>query len=141
MSRTGDKLLHVLAINQQSIDHGGPEHEIAGPDFFLRLVLAHRFAMAYALAYAQEWSRKMPATGKVRHVRLFKNGRSQAVRIPREFELPGNEAILRREESGRLILESLSRPNLVELLSMWTPLSKKDQLPVIEVRPARPVEI
>lgn len=24
-----------------------------------------------------------------RHVELFKNGRNQAVRIPREFELPG----------------------------------------------------
>lgn len=24
-----------------------------------------------------------------RHVKLFRNGRNQAVRIPREFELPG----------------------------------------------------
>lgn len=30
-----------------------------------------------------------------RHVRLFRNGRNQAVRIPREFELPGEEAIIR----------------------------------------------
>ena len=29
-----------------------------------------------------------------RRVRLFKNGRNQAIRIPREFELPGEEAIL-----------------------------------------------
>ena len=29
-----------------------------------------------------------------RHVRLFRNGRNQAVRIPVEFELPGDEAIL-----------------------------------------------
>ena len=29
-----------------------------------------------------------------RHVKLFKNGRSQAVRIPREFELPGAELAL-----------------------------------------------
>lgn len=28
-----------------------------------------------------------------RHVRLFRNGRNQAVRIPVEFELPGDEAI------------------------------------------------
>ena len=28
-----------------------------------------------------------------RHVRLFRNGRNQALRIPREFELEGNEAI------------------------------------------------
>ncbi|MFD2431491.1 antitoxin [Sphingobium scionense] len=39
-----------------------------------------------------------------RHVKLFKNGRSQAVRIPREFELPGEDAIIRKEGS-RLIIE------------------------------------
>jgi antitoxin VapB len=31
----------------------------------------------------------------VRHVRLFRNGRSQAVRIPKDFELEGSEAIIR----------------------------------------------
>nr|QQZ51333.1 AbrB/MazE/SpoVT family DNA-binding domain-containing protein [Phenylobacterium glaciei] len=34
-----------------------------------------------------------------RHVKLFKNGRNQAVRIPREFELPGEDAIMHREET------------------------------------------
>lgn len=29
-----------------------------------------------------------------RQVRLFRNGRNQAVRIPRKLELPGNEALL-----------------------------------------------
>ena len=28
-----------------------------------------------------------------RHARLFRNGRNQALRIPREFELEGNEAL------------------------------------------------
>ena len=46
-----------------------------------------------------------------RHVRLFRNGRNQAVRIPREFELPGDEAILRKDKSGRLILEPVQRPH------------------------------
>jgi antitoxin VapB len=32
-----------------------------------------------------------------RLVKLFKNGRNQAVRIPREFELPGESAIMRKE--------------------------------------------
>jgi antitoxin VapB len=41
-----------------------------------------------------------------RHVRLFRNGANQAVRIPKEFELPGKEATLRREGS-RLILEAI----------------------------------
>ena len=84
---------------------------------------------------------KMPAIETIRHVRLFKNGRSQAVRIPREFELPGNEAILRRDASGRLIIEALPRPKLVDLLSTWKPLSKKDQLPPIDDRPAEPLDL
>lgn len=83
----------------------------------------------------------MPAIRSVRHVRLFKNGRSQALRIPREFELPGNEAILRRDKSGRLILEPIPRPKLVDLLATWKALDEKDQLPAIEDRPAEPVNI
>ena len=31
-----------------------------------------------------------------RHVRIFRNGRNQAIRIPREFELPREEAIMRK---------------------------------------------
>ncbi len=39
-----------------------------------------------------------------RSVRLFRNGANQAVRIPREFELPGNEALMRRE-GNTLVIE------------------------------------
>ncbi|MEO6278629.1 AbrB/MazE/SpoVT family DNA-binding domain-containing protein [Roseateles sp.] len=39
-----------------------------------------------------------------RHVRLFRNGANQAVRIPKEFELPGSDAVMRRE-GDRLIIE------------------------------------
>jgi antitoxin VapB len=39
-----------------------------------------------------------------RSVRLFRNGANQAVRIPKEFELPGTNALMRRE-GNRLILE------------------------------------
>lgn len=45
----------------------------------------------------------MPATAK-----LFKNGSSQAVRLPRAFRLPGKEAAIRRE-GERIILEPLAR--------------------------------
>jgi antitoxin VapB len=44
-----------------------------------------------------------------RHVRLFKNGANQAVRIPKEFELPGKDAIMRRE-GNRLIIEVPEKP-------------------------------
>jgi hypothetical protein len=40
-----------------------------------------------------------------RHVKLFKNGRNQAVRIPREFEFPGEDAIMRRD-GDKLIIEA-----------------------------------
>jgi antitoxin VapB len=83
----------------------------------------------------------MPGTVSVRHVRLFKNGRSQAVRIPREFELPGHEAILSRDERGRLILEPFVSTRLVDLLSSWEPLSEEDVLPAIEDLPAEPVNL
>jgi antitoxin VapB len=67
-----------------------------------------------------------------RHVRLFKNGRSQAVRIPREFELPGREAIMRKEPNGRLILEPVQTSKLSSLLESWEPLSEADALPGID---------
>ncbi len=83
----------------------------------------------------------MSSFSVARHVRLFKNGTSQAVRIPREFELPGNEAILSRDEKGRLILESSPRRDLLGVLASWKPLSKKDEFPEIDDLPADPVEI
>jgi antitoxin VapB len=39
----------------------------------------------------------------VRYVRLFRNGRNQALRIPREFEFEGDEAIIRREGDALLV--------------------------------------
>ena len=83
----------------------------------------------------------MPTSSVARQVRLFKNGTSQAVRIPREFELPGNVAILSRDEQGRLVLESVRRRDLLGLLASWKPLSKKDQFPRIDELPAEPVEL
>jgi antitoxin VapB len=57
--------------------------------------------------------------GAERHVRLFKNGRSQAVRIPREFELPGKEAIMRKEGS-KLVIEPAPPKSLLGVLpSLW----------------------
>jgi antitoxin VapB len=52
-----------------------------------------------------------------RHVRLFKNGRNQAVRIPREFEPPGKETIMHKHASGRLIIEAAPRKGLIALLA------------------------
>jgi antitoxin VapB len=51
-----------------------------------------------------------------RHVRIFRNGRNQAVRIPREFELDAEEAIMRLE-NGRLVIEPVRRKGLLATLS------------------------
>jgi antitoxin VapB len=59
-----------------------------------------------------------------RVVRLFRNGSNQAVRIPRDLELPGNQAILRKE-GNRLIVEPMLRPSLLELLLTWEPLDEE----------------
>lgn len=67
-----------------------------------------------------------------RHVRLFRNGRNQALRIPRDLELPGRAAILRKEGS-RLIVEPVTGPSLLEVLANLEPLD--EELPRI-ARPA-----
>jgi antitoxin VapB len=51
-----------------------------------------------------------------RHVRLFRNGRNQAIRIPKEFELEGDEAILRKED-GHLVIEPVQKKDLVTVLA------------------------
>lgn len=76
--------------------------------------------------------------GTERHVRLFKNGRSQAVRIPREFELPGSEAIM-RQENGKLIIEPAPAPSLLGRLASLSPLS--ETFPEIDDGPPEPVDL
>jgi len=67
----------------------------------------------------------MPQRGEImqaeRHVKLFKNGRNQAIRIPREYELPGNEAVIRKEGT-RLIIEPVQHRSLLKIIAGWKPL-------------------
>ena len=58
-----------------------------------------------------------------RHVRLFRNGRNQAIRIPREFEFEGDEAIV-REDGDRLIVEPVRKGHLLALLGTLEPLDE-----------------
>jgi antitoxin VapB len=56
----------------------------------------------------------MPAPD-VREVRLFRNNRNQAVRIPVDLELPGDRALIRKVVD-RLIIEPLRKAGLIRLL-------------------------
>jgi antitoxin VapB len=68
-----------------------------------------------------------------REVRLFRNNRNQAVRIPVEFELPGDRAIIRKE-GDRLIIEPVRKAGLLGLLAQWGPLD--EEFPDIDDMPA-----
>jgi antitoxin VapB len=59
-----------------------------------------------------------------RHVKLFRNGRNQALRIPREFELDGDEAIVRKE-GDRLIVEPVRKGGLLCVLASLEPLDEE----------------
>lgn len=72
-----------------------------------------------------------------RHVKLFKNGRNQAVRIPREFELPGDEAVMHKE-GERLIIEPVPKTSLLEWLKTIEPWD--EDFPEIEDPPPEPVD-
>lgn len=74
----------------------------------------------------------------VRHVKLFRNGRNQAVRIPREFELPCEDAIMRKE-GDRLIIEPAPPQSLLELLATLAPL--EEEFPPITDPPPGPVAL
>jgi antitoxin VapB len=73
-----------------------------------------------------------------RHIKLFKNGRNQAVRIPREFELPGEDAIIRRE-GDKLIIEPAPPQSLLGLLAELAPID--ESFPDIDDPPPSPVSL
>jgi len=73
-----------------------------------------------------------------RHVKLFKNGRNQAVRIPREFELPGEDAIMHRD-GDRLIIEPAPPKSLLAILAELSPLG--EDFPQIEDPRPRAVDL
>lgn len=71
---------------------------------------------------------------ELRHVRLFRNGRNQAVRIPVEFELPGNEAVMHRD-GDRLVIEPVRKRGLLALLKTMRPI---EDFPEIDDPPPSP---
>lgn len=65
-----------------------------------------------------------PLKAGQRRARLFRNGRNQAIRIPREFELPGEEVIISREDD-RLTIEPVRKGrNLLDVLKKLKPLDE-----------------
>jgi antitoxin VapB len=91
--------------------------------------------VAYAQAYVASKEVVMQAD---RHIRLFRNGANQALRIPRDLELPGNEAVIRKE-GDRLIVEAVRKPSLLALLAALQPLD--EDFPEIEDPPVDDADV
>jgi antitoxin VapB len=84
----------------------------------------------------------MPEEAKVgmeRHVKLFKNGRNRAIRIPREFDFPGDDAIIRKEGDKLIIEPAPKRKSLLDLLDEWEPI--EEDFPEIEDLPPEPFDL
>jgi antitoxin VapB len=64
--------------------------------------------------------------------KLFKNGESQAVRLPKEFRFAGDEVFIKRMGSAVVLLpKSKSWDNLIASLSKFSPdfMEERDQPP------------
>jgi len=76
-----------------------------------------------------------------RHARIFRNGRNQALRIPRGFELDADEAILRKDGACLMVKPVRRRPDPATLPAGW---ERRDEviadldeglLPLDDIRP------
>ncbi|MDO8328898.1 MAG: AbrB/MazE/SpoVT family DNA-binding domain-containing protein [Fluviicoccus sp.] len=56
-----------------------------------------------------------------RHARLFRNGRNQAIRIPREFEFVEDEVLIRKE-GNTLVIVPVQKSSLLAMLAGMEPL-------------------
>ena len=73
-----------------------------------------------------------------RAVKLFRNGRNQAVRIPRDLELPGEDAVIRKE-GKRLVIEPAPGRSLLAVLDRLPPLT--EDFPAIPDAPPEAVDL
>jgi antitoxin VapB len=76
-----------------------------------------------------------------RTVSLFRNGRNQAVRIPVEFELPGDEVTI-RQEGERLIIEpKAKKKTLLEVLDSLEPFPDFPDVDDSDLPPPRDINL
>ncbi|EJC83709.1 SpoVT / AbrB-like protein [Rhizobium leguminosarum bv. trifolii WSM2297] len=77
-----------------------------------------------------------------REAKLFRNNKSQAVRIPADFELPGDRVMIHRD-GDRLIIEPVRRKNLLDILAGLDVLGPEDQFPDVDetLLPAKEIDL
>ena len=84
----------------------------------------------------------MPPASEAREAKLFRNNKSQAVRIPADFELPGDRVMIHRE-GNRLVIEPAPNNKLLDILARLKPLGPDDQFPDVDetLLPVREVDL
>ena len=73
-----------------------------------------------------------------RRAKLFRIGRDRALRIPREFQFPDDEVLMRREGDSLVITAAKSR-SLSAILDSLEPLD--EEFPDIPDAPPEPVDL
>lgn len=63
--------------------------------------------------------------GMVKHAKVFKNGRNRAVRIPVEFDFPGDDVTITKEGHRIIIEPAQKKGNLLEWLQTLEPLDEE----------------
>jgi antitoxin VapB len=76
-----------------------------------------------------------------RTVSLFRNGRNQAVRIPVEFELPGDEAVIHKEGDRLIIEPKVRKQTLRELLDTLEPEPNFPNVDDSDLPPQREIDL
>lgn len=74
-----------------------------------------------------------------RRLKIFKNGRNRAVRIPREFDFPGDDVVMHKEGDKLIIEPARPKDNLLDWLATLEPI--EDEFPEIDDPPAEPVDL
>jgi antitoxin VapB len=83
------------------------------------------------LAYAamevsmNEHVKDIPENGEI-EVAIFKNGRSRAVRIPKEIEFDGTKAILVKQPDGSIMMRTAVTAGLIDYLQRAEPWEGAD---------------
>lgn len=77
-----------------------------------------------------------------REARLYRYNNCQVLRIPADYEIPGDRVMIRRD-GERLIIEPVQKKNLLEVLADLRPLGPEDEFPEIDASlvPAKKIEL
>jgi antitoxin VapB len=73
-----------------------------------------------------------------RQIKVLKNGRNQAIRIPREFESPSEDATIRKE-GAFLIIEPVAKNSFLAFLRELGPVD--EEFPEIPDPPPPPLPV